>query len=66
MAISTATSTVAAPPRPIWVRNEMPVTESPASAMTTVRPAKTTADPAVPTATPAASAGSRPARTSLW
>ena len=42
----------------------MPVMDSPARAMTTVRPAKTTAEPAVPMARPAASSGSRPAETS--
>ena len=65
-AIRTAIATVAAPPRPIWVRNPMPVTESPTRAMITVRPAKTTAEPAVPTATPAASSGGRPLLTSCW
>jgi hypothetical protein len=44
----------------------MPVTDRPASAMTTVRPAKMTAEPAVPTATPAASSGARPFLTSCW
>ena len=63
-AMSTATATVTAAARPIWVRNGMPTTDSAASAMTTVRPAKTTADPAVPTARPAASSGSRPAASS--
>ena len=64
-AMRTAMRTVPAPPSPIWVRNAMPVTERPARAMMTVRPAKTTAEPAVPTATPAASSGGRPWRTSL-
>jgi hypothetical protein len=59
-AMSTAMATVAAAARPISVRNGMPTTESPASAITTVRPANTTADPAVPTARPAASSGSPP------
>ena len=57
IATSTATATVPAAARPITVRNGMPTTASPASAMTTVAPAKTTAEPAVPTARPAASVG---------
>ena len=63
--MSTATATVPAAARPIWVRNGMPTTDSAARAMTTVRPAKTTAEPAVPTARPAASsrfAAQRPVR----
>ena len=55
IATSTATATVPAAARPITVRNGMPTTDRPASAMTTVAPAKTTAEPAVPTARPAAS-----------
>ncbi len=62
----TATTTVKAPARPIWVRKPMPMTERPTRAMITVRPAKTTAEPAVPTATPAASSGFRPSRISCW
>ncbi len=58
--MSTATATVPAAASPIWVRNGMPTTDSPARAIMTVRPANTTADPAVPTARPAASRGSRP------
>ena len=59
-ATRTATATVAAAVRPILVAVGMPITDRPASAMMTVRPANTTADPAVPAATPAASCGSRP------
>ena len=59
-AMSTATATVTAAATPIWPRNGMPTTVSPASAMMTVSPANTTAEPAVPTARPAASSGSRP------
>ena len=65
-AMTTASATMPAPARPIWVRKPMPVTESPARAITTVRPAKITAEPAVPTATPAASSRERPRRTSCW
>jgi hypothetical protein len=42
------------------VRNGIPTTARPESAMTTVSPAKTTADPAVPTARAADSSGSMP------
>ena len=63
-AIRTATATVPAAARPIWVRKLMLTTASPVSAMTTVRPAKTTAEPAVPTARPAASSRERPTCTS--
>ena len=59
-AMRTAIATVAAAAMPIWARNGIPTTLSPASAMITVSPAKTTADPAVPAARPAASSGSRP------
>ncbi len=59
-ASSTATTTVAAAARPISVRNGMPATTSPASAMTTVMPAVSTAEPAVPTAVATASPTSRP------
>ena len=48
MAISTEMPTVPAAARPITVRNGMPTTDRPASAMSTVRPANTTAVPAVP------------------
>jgi hypothetical protein len=60
MATSTATATVPAAARPMTARNGMLTTASPASAMTTVMPAKTTAEPAVPTARAAASSGARP------
>ena len=59
-AIATASTTVNAAANPIWVRNGMSTTNSPASAITTVSPANTTADPAVPTARPTASSGSSP------
>ncbi len=62
-ATSTATATVPAAARPITVRNGMPTRASPASAMTTVPPAKSTAEPAVPRARPAASGGGTPSRT---
>ncbi len=58
--MSTPTTTAPAAARPILVSIGMPTTESPASAMTTVSPAKTTADPAVPVASPAASFGEWP------
>ena len=57
----TAMNTVAAAARPMLVRNGIRTTESAASAMSTVSPAKTTAEPAVPTATPVASS-----RSSVW
>ena len=60
-ATSTATATVTAAATPISVRIGMPTSDSPVSAMTTVRPAKKTALPAVPTARPMASSGSRSA-----
>ncbi|CAM5523549.1 hypothetical protein SCHAM137S_01875 [Streptomyces chartreusis] len=59
-AMNTATTTAPAAARPILVSIGMPTTDSPASAMTTVSPAKTTAEPAVPAASPAASWGVRP------
>jgi hypothetical protein len=64
IATSTATTMVAAAARPISVRNGMPATARPASAITTVRPAVTTADPAVPTAMATASGTGRPRRNS--
>ena len=64
-ATRTATSTVAAAARPIAVRNGMRTTESAASAISTVRPAKTTAEPAVPTETPTASSRSPVCSSSL-
>ncbi|CAM5434458.1 hypothetical protein SALBM311S_04730 [Streptomyces alboniger] len=63
-AIRTATTTVPAAARPILVSIGTPTTERPASAITTVRPAKTTAEPAVPVARPAASSRSRPSASS--
>ena len=59
-AMSTATMTVPAAQSPMTVRKGMPVTLSPASATTTVQPAKTTAIPAVPAAVDAASSGDAP------
>ncbi len=64
IAMSTATTMVAAAAMPIWVRNGMPTTNRPASAMTTVRPAVTTAEPAVPTAVATAVPTSAPCRSS--
>ena len=60
--MSTAMTTVAAAATPMTVRNGIPTTESAASAITTVSPAKTTAEPAVPTARPMDSSTSMPAR----
>ena len=59
--MSTASRTVPAAARPITVRNGIPTTDSAASAMMTVHPAKTTAVPAVPTAMAADAAASSPA-----
>ena len=59
-AMDTATMTVNAAAKPIWVRIGMPTTASATSAMTTVAPANTTAEPAVATARPAACRPSRP------
>lgn len=64
-AISTATTTAKAAPRPMVVSMLMPMMLRPARAITTVRPANTTAEPAVPSARPAASSGSWPSRISL-
>ncbi len=64
IATSTATTMVADAARPISVRNGMPTTDRPASAMKTVRPAVTTAEPAVPTAYAAAVSTSLPERNS--
>ncbi|GAA3039313.1 hypothetical protein GCM10020000_17070 [Streptomyces olivoverticillatus] len=60
MATSMAMTTAPAADRPITVRNGTPATASPASATTTVAPAKTTALPAVPPARAAASSGAIP------
>ena len=59
-AISSATVTEAAAARPMTVRNGMPTTLSPHSAMITVRAAKTTALPAVPMARGTDSSGVMP------
>ena len=59
-AMRTATTTVPAAHRPMTVRKGIPVTLRPASATTTVLPAKTTAIPAVPVALEAASSGDAP------
>jgi hypothetical protein len=59
-ATSTATITAPAAASPILLSTGMPTTISPASAITTVRPAKTTADPAVPTASETASTAGSP------
>ena len=48
--MTTEIATVPAAARPITVRNGIPTTDSPASAISTVSPAKTTAVPAVPVA----------------
>ncbi len=54
IAAATATKTATAAARPIVVSIGIRTTESAASAMTTVSPAKTTALPAVPVARPTA------------
>ncbi len=59
-AISMATATEAAAARPMTVRNGMPTTLSPHSAMITVRAAKTTELPAVPIASGTDSSGVMP------
>ena len=60
-----ATATAAA--MPMVVRNGMPATDRPTSAIITVSPAKTTADPAVARARAADSSGSIPSRNwSRW
>ena len=56
-ATRTAIATMPAATSPMVVRKGMPTTESPASAIITVAPAKTTALPAVPTARAADSCG---------
>ena len=58
--MSSATVTDAAAARPITVRNGMPTTVSPHSAMITVRAAKTTELPAVPMASGTDSSGVMP------
>jgi len=64
-ATRTAITTATAAARPILVSIGMPTTVRPASAITTVRPAKATAEPAVPTAIEiAAAAGNPSARSS--
>ena len=59
-AISSATETEAAAARPMTVRNGMPTTVRPHSAMITVRAANTTELPAVPTASGTDSSGVMP------
>jgi hypothetical protein len=59
-ATRTAMATVPAADRPMTVRNGIPTTVRPASAMRTVVPANTTALPAVAAATPTASSGGFP------
>ncbi len=59
-AISSATATDDAAARPMTVRNGMPTTVRPHSAIITVRPANTTALPAVPTASGTDSSGVMP------
>ena len=59
-AISSATVTEAAAARPMTVRNGMPTTVRPHSAMITVRAAKTTELPAVPMASGTDSSGVMP------
>ena len=59
-AISSATVTDAAAARPMTVRNGMPTTVRPHSAMITVRAAKTTELPAVPMASGTDSSGVMP------
>jgi hypothetical protein len=56
----TATTTVPPAQSPMMVRKGIPVTLRPASATTTVVPAKTTATPAVPVAVVAASSCDAP------
>lgn len=62
--MANATATVPAAASPIAVRNGMPTTASPQSAMMTLRPANTTELPAVPADRPADSSGSMPS--SRW
>lgn len=62
MAMSTAIATVPAAASPMMVRNGIPTTDRPASAMSTVSPANTTAEPAVPVARPIDSSMAIPAR----
>lgn len=59
-ATRTATTTAMTAASPILVSMGMPITAIPASAITTVRPAKATAEPAVPTARETASTADRP------
>ena len=59
-AAATATRTANAAATPMTLRNGMPTTSSPSSAMMTVSPANTTAPPAVATDSAALSSGSCP------
>jgi hypothetical protein len=65
-ATSTAITTAPAAASPIFASDGIPTTSRPASAITTVVPAKTTAEPAVPTARPAAVSASSCLLRSSW
>ena len=64
--MSTATATAMAAATPMIVRNGMPATARPSSAMITVIAANTTAEPEVATARAADSSGSMPCFSWSW